>query len=86
MVNGGLKCWGQNSSGTVGVGSVLEKLTPVAVFPAGSNVQAVSLPYETVSCAIINSAMKCWGSDPNYSTLGIGKVTRGALSVVGFEN
>ncbi len=86
VVNAGLKCWGANTSGVSGDGTVVEKLTPVTIYPSGSSVTAVGLPYRTVTCAIINSAEKCWGTDSNFGLMGTGVFSRGMLSVSGFEN
>ena len=65
--------------------TVSEQLTPVAVFPSASGVQEVSMPYSSVICARVNSALKCWGSDNGYGLIGNGKITRGSFSAVGFE-
>lgn len=85
IVNLGLKCWGTNSGGEVGDGTIATRLTPVEIFASGTGVQSVQHIYETVVCAIINNSQKCWGSDPGYGLLGNGTVTRGEISVVGFD-
>lgn len=88
VVNGGLMCWGENSSGSVGDGTVTQRLSPVWVIPAGSNVQDTQIVfYGEVSCALVSSGVKCWGSDGNYAGLiGNGKVSRGEFSIIGYEN
>ncbi len=62
--NGGLLCWGNNSSGQVGDGTTTNALTPFSLpeFPASSGVTSAGLG-STHSCAIQNTALKCWGSN-----------------------
>jgi alpha-tubulin suppressor-like RCC1 family protein len=87
LESGGLKCWGDNDGGQLGVGDSAargQKLTelstalPAVSLGTGRTVTAVGLgSYHT--CAILDDdALKCWG--PNtYGELGLGDyVPRGA--------
>jgi len=60
--NGALKCWGANSDGQLGDGSIEGKTTPVPVPGLTSGVTAVSAG-RFHTCAIHNTALKCWGSN-----------------------
>ena len=60
---GNLKCWGENSSGTVGnQSSGGPILNPTTVFNSG--VTSVSIG-GTHACAIVNGSLQCWGSNAN---------------------
>lgn len=68
---GALKCWGANSEGQLGDGTLVDKATAVDVTGLGNGVTDISLGgYH--SCALMTSGgVKCWGS--NYTgQLGFG--------------
>jgi Regulator of chromosome condensation (RCC1) repeat len=63
--SGGLKCWGKNSRGNLGDGTVSSSSTPVDVVGLESDVASVATPktLDVQTCAITTaSALKCWGS------------------------
>ena len=73
MDNGNVKCWGYNSSGQLGYGSVgTNSSTPTAVdLGSGRTAIAVALG-KAHTCAIMdNGNVKCWGENEN-GQLGIG--------------
>jgi len=62
IVNGGVQCWGENSSGQVGNNTTTNSPVPVWVIPAGSGVTALVLGGQH-SCAIANGGLRCWGEN-----------------------
>jgi hypothetical protein len=69
-VSGGLKCWGQNLYGQLGIGSTTITDTPTNVEGLGSGVLMVSVFGHT--CAVVDTGgLKCWGWN-NRGQLGIG--------------
>ena len=64
IVNGGVQCWGDNSYGELGDGTVIERHTPVQAIPAGSGVTAIAAG-QVHTCAVVNSGVKCWGFNGN---------------------
>jgi hypothetical protein len=64
--NGALKCWGCNYSSpreALGIGDFTADCSkPAQVIGLESGVTAVSQVDEQVTCAIQNSALKCWGT------------------------
>jgi len=71
LVGGGLKCWGDNSSGQLGTaGTPHNSLTPLDVPGLTSGVTSVSSG-ELHVCAVVGGAVQCWG-DNTYGQLGLG--------------
>jgi alpha-tubulin suppressor-like RCC1 family protein len=61
---GGVHCWGNNQYGQLGNGEVSQTptLTPGNVVGLDSGVTAIAMARAS-ACAIVNGAVKCWGSN-----------------------
>lgn len=74
MTTGGVKCWGDNSSGQLGDNSTSQRLTPVDVYGL-TTVQAITAG-SAHTCALTNSGgAKCWGNNGS-GQLGDNSTTR----------
>jgi alpha-tubulin suppressor-like RCC1 family protein len=73
IVSGGVKCWGDNTEGDLGDGTLAQSLSPVQVTGLGPNSGATFVPRLGVydSCAIVNGGVECWG-DNSLGQLGNG--------------
>lgn len=75
--SGGVKCWGLGTSGQIGDGSSITRITPVNVVGLSSGVYSVSVG-SNHSCALTSSGgIKCWGKG-TYGKLGGGNATSSA--------
>jgi len=60
-----LRCWGSNSNGQLGDGTLIERITPTIVNLGDNYATGVSLG-QTHSCAVLDdNSVKCWGSNSN---------------------
>ena len=85
VVNGGVKCWGNNDFDQLGDGTNSESLSPVQVVGLESGVTAIASSYEH-TCAVANGGLKCWGWNPS-GQLGDGTegYTRVPVQPIGLE-
>lgn len=63
--NGGVKCWGTNTSGNLGNGTLNPSRVPVATIPELSGVTDLASIVGTSnanSCAVVNGGLQCWGA------------------------
>jgi alpha-tubulin suppressor-like RCC1 family protein len=86
LATGGVVCWGDNSSGELGDGTMTSSHTPVTVVDAGSSpltgVKAVSAG-EYFSCAVLrDSSVACWGD----ASPADGGTHAGPVAVMGATN
>ncbi len=71
---GGLKCWGYNGGGNLGIGTLANQNTPVQAEGLASGVAAVSAGLST-TCALTDAGgVLCWGQN-NAGQVGDGTLT-----------
>lgn len=71
---GGVKCWGNNLSGKLGIGSTVHQDTPQDVFGLSAGVTAITAGYHHTCALLSGGAVKCWGENSD-GQLGIGSST-----------
>jgi alpha-tubulin suppressor-like RCC1 family protein len=72
---GGVECWGDNSHGQLGDGTIADRHVPVAASGLASGVQAIAAG-EALTCALTKvGGVMCWGEN-DFGELGDGTTTR----------
>jgi len=74
MVNGGVKCWGDNGLGQLGRGNEIDSAIPVDVDGLASGVTAISVGDQYACALLMSGGLKCWGSN-DRGRLGDGTTT-----------
>lgn len=70
--DGDLFCWGSNSFGQLGVGTLEDSLTPVKVqFDSSTIITSFILSWDHACALDVSNAMYCWGSN-DFAQLGDG--------------
>lgn len=60
IVNGGVKCWGGNTSGQLGTGNNTVSNVPTDTIGLAGGVTSIATGIN-YACAIVNGGVKCWG-------------------------
>ena len=60
VANGGVRCWGANSSGELGIGDYMQRFVPTSV--AMSDAVSIALPNYGTCGVGTDGIVKCWGS------------------------
>lgn len=71
LTSGGLKCWGDNTYGQVGDGSMRNRLTPVDVVGLPGTVVALEAGSSHTCVVLSTGGVKCWGWN-GYGQIGNG--------------
>jgi alpha-tubulin suppressor-like RCC1 family protein len=80
IVNGGVKCWGDNSSFQLGNGTNIASSLPVQVVGLTHGVQHLATASNN-TCAVVNGAVSCWGETYGASPVPIAGLESGVQAV-----
>ena len=73
--DGAAKCWGRNSEGSLGDGSLTNRTSPVNVTGLSSGVLSINADRSLATCATVSgNSVKCWGYN-GHGQLGDGTTT-----------
>lgn len=77
---GAVQCWGSNTHGQLGDGTLIDRSAPVAVVGLGSGVVAVSCGFDHTCALLAGGGVECWG-DNLSGMLGDGSTIDSAVPV-----
>ena len=90
---GGLKCWGDNYAGTLGIGTYFDvsTISPTDVIGLESETQAVAMEGYRVCAIAAGGAVRCWGgaavgdgtTDPRYTPVEVSGLSSGVSAIGG---
>jgi hypothetical protein len=72
LAAGSLKCWGSNSNGQLGDGTITQRVTPTQVSGLTAGVQKVAAGQLHTCSVLASGALKCWGWNVSFGQLGDG--------------
>ena len=61
LIAGGMKCWGSNDYGQLGIDSTTSQLAPQQVVGLTTGVTSISSGSRSHVCAVVSAAARCWG-------------------------
>lgn len=79
LQDGSIKCWGGNSDGQLGDGTLVDRNQPVAVGSLGGTASLLAAG-RAHTCALVGSNVRCWGGNAR-GQLGNASTTPSALPV-----
>jgi alpha-tubulin suppressor-like RCC1 family protein len=71
LTGGQLRCWGDNTSGEVGIGSSVDVITTPTVVPSLTSVNSVHNGGQATCVRLMDGTVRCWGSN-THGQLGDG--------------
>ncbi|MFN8488979.1 MAG: Ig-like domain-containing protein [Caldilineaceae bacterium] len=74
LLNGSVKCWGNNDEGQLGDGTQTLRLTPVDVTGVSSGVLAISAGQDHTCALLASGSVMCWGRNWE-GQLGLGRLS-----------
>jgi alpha-tubulin suppressor-like RCC1 family protein len=75
LIQGGVKCWGNNLDGQLGDGTIIERVTPVDIAELTNGVRAITAGASHNCALITGGSVKCWGNN-NEGQLGDATVVK----------
>jgi len=69
--DGSVSCWGSNSNGQLGDGTVINRNTPTQTLPLGQSAVAIAAGTDHTCAVLDDGSVSCWGSN-SYGELGDG--------------